>query len=178
MKKRRGFSIALVFLSALIAFVSCAKNNTDDYGFSQNQEEKFSSLKGELIESGLDTEVNESIAFDTRNSYFTFLIAEDSYTLNLQSLYNNLTLTEISWGDGTFNKEISSADSLVHTYNKSGEYCVEITGLCEIGDLAFRAHKYLSEVVIGSSVYSIGNYAFNECSLLTEVAVYAKYHRQ
>ena len=195
--------VIVAILSVGMLFSSCTEKGKDgksayeiavNYGFTGTIEEWLESLKGETGaqgpqgekgeqgiqgekgeqgEQGPQGEKGESGAVDLTQSKFVFTVLEDDYLLDLRSLYG--VVQEIDWGDGNVLADFDSEDALKHKYTKQGEYCVTISGLTEIPYAAFRAKKYLSAVTIGSTVQSIGDWAFNECPMLTEITVNATF---
>lgn len=92
----------------------------------------------------------------------TFNIATENTTITLKNLTD---MTQIDWGDGIIDSE------LTHTYSQIGEYTCKIYNITSIGSSAFRNCSSLTSVEIGDSVTSIGNYAFYGCSRLTEIVI-------
>ena len=92
----------------------------------------------------------------------TFNIATPDTTTTLKNLTG---MTEIDWGDGTVNSELS------HAYVETGEYTCRVYGVTSIGERAFEGCTSLTSVEIGDSVTSIGFYAFGDCSSLTSVVI-------
>ena len=169
-----------------------------NYGFGGTIEEWLESLKGDTGEQGPQGEKGETGAqgpqgekgetgaqgpqgekgekgesgvIDLSLSHFTFDVEEDGYLLDLRNFYG--MEIQIDWGDGTVLTSVQSEDDFKHTYEVKGEYRLTISGLTEIPYAAFRAKKYLTDVTLGSTLQSIGGWAFNECPLLTEVTINA-----
>lgn len=91
-----------------------------------------------------------------------FNITTENTTITLKNLEN---MTEIDWGDGTVNSELS------HTYAEVREYACKIYDVTSIGNEAFRLCEKLTEVVIGNCVTSIGGYVFYSCHSLINVVI-------
>ena len=86
----------------------------------------------------------------------------------------------IDWGDGTVEQVNGDVSQKVHTYATVGEFEVTISNVktfaASANDFTWYGttslNRYtLKEVTLGSSVTSIGTYAFNNCNSLTSVTI-------
>ena len=135
--------------------------------------------KGETGESGTNGENGTAESFDRSATYLTFTVTDTAKTIDLRNLYLNTEnaggLTFVDWGDGVVTEVLDSADVMKHTYASAGEYTVKLTGITAFGDRALRAQKTLTKVVLGEALVYVGNFAFNECSSLSEIACLSEF---
>ena len=92
----------------------------------------------------------------------TFNITEANTIITLQNLTG---MTQIDWGDGNIDSELS------HAYMTIGEYICKIYDATSIGYYAFERCDSLTSVVIGGSVTTIDGYAFVRCKNLTNITL-------
>lgn len=80
-------------------------------------------------------------------------------------------MTSINWGDGT------SGTILNHTYSSYGKYTIKIYGMTAIaagstsGGIVASPNHTITVIRFGSTVKSIGNYAFYNCRGLVNVVI-------
>ena len=99
---------------------------------------------------------------DGKVTIATFNITEANTTITLQNL---IGMTEIDWGDGTVNSELS------HTYAEVGMYICKIYDVTSIGIFAFDKCTSLTNITISNNITSIGEEAFDACENLIVVEI-------
>lgn len=166
--------------------VSQVLQGQDQYGgniylqtFSDGTTATFTAPKGEKGDSGGVT-TDTALSFASENPVQNKVLAkkiEDCITLsilissaNTAITLSNLTgLTNVDWGDGTFDNLTS------HTYAATGTYtckCYGVTAIANSSNAAFISPANRLKGFWGSkSLTTIGNYAFYQCTNLDTLSI-------
>ncbi len=90
----------------------------------------------------------------------------------ITNLYYSGSVAE--WCEISFSAKTSSPTNYAENFYIGGDYIVDLVipdGVTEITKYAFRGYKSLNSVTLPSSVVSVGNESFNQCTALKKIGI-------
>ncbi len=144
-------------------------SNNDKFISLESLKEYNKQMKEEYIKplGAADERLAKELEGKVIVATFKFTPADTNTTITLKNLEG---MTEIDWGDGSINNELS------HTYQTVEgegleEYICKIYDVTSVGSYAFHDCIGLTSIEIPDSVTSILSGAFASCESLTEIII-------
>lgn len=154
-------------ISAINSFEIKDSQARQDYRNLKNNYDALNVVFNRLNEK--NNEQDDKIAkIEDKVIIATFNITEANTAISVRCVANT---TKVDWGDGNSTNEFDEYFNTSHIYTNPGVYTCKIYNSNAISWSAFVEATMLTDILIPSTIASIGSYAFQGCNSLTSIGI-------